>query len=43
MGQSFAIEGGNELRKAPNLEDVVRRRYGDDAVDATIAGRIPNE
>ena len=29
--------------KAPNLEDVVRRRYGDDAVDATIAGRIPNE
>ncbi|TML17486.1 MAG: SDR family oxidoreductase [Actinobacteria bacterium] len=42
-GQSFAIEGGDELRKAPNLEDVVRRRYGDDAVDATIAGRIPNE
>src|SRR5205814_9019556 len=42
-GQSLGIEGGNELRKAPNLEDVVRRRYGDDAVDATIAGRIPNE
>ena len=41
-GQSFAIEGGNELRKAPNLEDVVRRRYGDEAVDAALAGRIPD-
>jgi NAD(P)-dependent dehydrogenase (short-subunit alcohol dehydrogenase family) len=41
-GQSFAIEGGNELRKAPNLEDVVRRRFGDDAVDAALAGRIPD-
>jgi NAD(P)-dependent dehydrogenase (short-subunit alcohol dehydrogenase family) len=41
-GQSFAIEGGNELRKAPNLEEVVRRRYGDEAVDAALAGRIPD-
>lgn len=40
-GQSIGIEGGNELTKAPRLEDVVRRRFGDEAIDAALAGRIP--
>jgi NAD(P)-dependent dehydrogenase (short-subunit alcohol dehydrogenase family) len=40
-GQSFAIEGGNELRRAPSLEKVARFRLGDDAVDAALAGRLP--
>jgi NAD(P)-dependent dehydrogenase (short-subunit alcohol dehydrogenase family) len=39
-GQSIGIEGGNELTKAPYLEDLVRKRFGDDAIDAALAGRI---
>jgi NAD(P)-dependent dehydrogenase (short-subunit alcohol dehydrogenase family) len=40
-GQSFAVDGGNELRRAPSLEDVARRRYGDRAVDAALCGDGP--
>ena len=40
-GQSFAIEGGNELRKAPYLEATVRARWGDVVVDACLAGQLP--
>jgi NAD(P)-dependent dehydrogenase (short-subunit alcohol dehydrogenase family) len=40
-GQSLAIEGGNELRRAPSLEKIARLRYGDETVDVAIAGRIP--
>jgi NAD(P)-dependent dehydrogenase (short-subunit alcohol dehydrogenase family) len=40
-GQSFAIEGGNELRRAPYLEQLVRNRWGDDVIDAALAGRLP--
>jgi NAD(P)-dependent dehydrogenase (short-subunit alcohol dehydrogenase family) len=40
-GQSLAIEGGNELRKAPSLEGVARKRLGDEVVDAALSGRIP--
>jgi NAD(P)-dependent dehydrogenase (short-subunit alcohol dehydrogenase family) len=42
-GQSFAIEGGNELRKAPDLCDMVAAIYGQDAFDAVLAGRAPVE
>jgi NAD(P)-dependent dehydrogenase (short-subunit alcohol dehydrogenase family) len=42
-GQSFAIEGGNELRKAPYLEGTVRARYGDEVVDACLAGKLPDQ
>jgi NAD(P)-dependent dehydrogenase (short-subunit alcohol dehydrogenase family) len=42
-GQSLGIEGGNELTRAPVLESLVRKRFGDDAVDAALAGRIPHE
>jgi NAD(P)-dependent dehydrogenase (short-subunit alcohol dehydrogenase family) len=40
-GQSIGIEGGNELTKAPYLEELVRKRFGDDAIDAALAGRLP--
>jgi NAD(P)-dependent dehydrogenase (short-subunit alcohol dehydrogenase family) len=39
-GQSIGIEGGNELTKAPYLEDLVRKRFGDAAIDAALAGHI---
>jgi NAD(P)-dependent dehydrogenase (short-subunit alcohol dehydrogenase family) len=39
-GQSIGIEGGNELTKAPYLEELVRARFGDAAIDAALAGRI---
>jgi NAD(P)-dependent dehydrogenase (short-subunit alcohol dehydrogenase family) len=40
-GQSFGIEGGAELAKAPYLESLVRKRFGDAAIDAALAGEIP--
>jgi NAD(P)-dependent dehydrogenase (short-subunit alcohol dehydrogenase family) len=40
-GQSIGIEGGNELTKAPYLEELVRKRFGDAAIDTALAGRIP--
>ncbi|HEX7097581.1 MAG TPA: SDR family oxidoreductase [Acidimicrobiales bacterium] len=41
-GQSLGIEGGNELTRAPYLEALVRKRFGDEAIDAALAGRIPS-
>lgn len=41
-GQSIGIEGGNELTKAPYLESLVRKRFGDEAIDAALSGTIPN-
>ena len=41
-GQSIGIEGGNELTRAPYLESLVRSRFGDDAIDAALAGSIPD-
>ncbi|MBW2421200.1 MAG: SDR family oxidoreductase [Deltaproteobacteria bacterium] len=40
-GQSFAIEGGNELTRAPVLEPVARATFGDAAIDAVLGGRAP--
>lgn len=40
-GQSFAIEGGAELRQAPDLSSMVRQMYGKEAFDAVLAGRAP--
>lgn len=40
-GQSFAIEGGNELRKAPDMGPMVEQIYGKDAFEAVLAGRAP--
>jgi len=41
-GQSLGIEGGNELTRAPYLEGLVRKRFGDAAIDAALSGRIPS-
>jgi NAD(P)-dependent dehydrogenase (short-subunit alcohol dehydrogenase family) len=41
-GQSLGIEGGNELTKAPYLESLVRKRFGDAPIDAALAGNIPS-
>jgi NAD(P)-dependent dehydrogenase (short-subunit alcohol dehydrogenase family) len=40
-GQSIGIEGGAELGKAPYLENLIRKRFGDAAIDDALAGRIP--
>jgi len=40
-GQSLAIEGGNELRKAPDLGPMVEQIYGKEAWDAIHEGRAP--
>lgn len=41
-GQSLAIEGGNELRRAPSLEKIARLRLGDEVVDTAKSGHIPD-
>ena len=40
-GQSFAIEGGNELRKGPDMAEMVKQIYGDDAFEKVRAGIAP--
>ncbi len=40
-GQSFAIEGGNELRKAPDMSALVEAIHGREAFAAVLAGRAP--
>jgi len=37
-GQSFAVDGGGELRRAPNLEAFARAIHGDEAIDAALSG-----
>jgi NAD(P)-dependent dehydrogenase (short-subunit alcohol dehydrogenase family) len=40
-GQSLAIDGGQELRRATDLESSARSSWGEAAVDAALAGRLP--
>lgn len=40
-GQSFAIEGGNELRKAADLGPIVRQMFGEDVFDKLHKGIDP--
>ncbi|MCE2392880.1 MAG: SDR family oxidoreductase [Proteobacteria bacterium] len=40
-GQSFGMEGGNELTRAPVLDGMARKRVGDAAFEAAMAGRPP--
>ena len=42
QGQSLGVEGGNELTRAPYLEFLVRKRFGDEAISAALAGQIPD-
>jgi NAD(P)-dependent dehydrogenase (short-subunit alcohol dehydrogenase family) len=41
-GQSFAIDGGHELRRAADLETGARASWGDAAFEAARAGRLPS-
>jgi NAD(P)-dependent dehydrogenase (short-subunit alcohol dehydrogenase family) len=40
-GQSFGVDGGNELRGNPMLDDAIAAMYGHAALDDVLAGRIP--
>jgi len=40
-GQSFAIEGGNELRKAADMSAMVEAIFGPEAFEAVLKGRTP--
>ena len=40
-GQSFAIEGGNELRKAPDMSAMVEQIYGAEIFAKVLAGEDP--
>jgi hypothetical protein len=38
-GQSFAADGGQELRKNPDLSELVARNFGQGALDAARRGK----
>ncbi|WP_380872785.1 short-chain dehydrogenase [Sphingomonas sp. DBB INV C78] len=40
-GQSFAVDGGHELRRNPDLTGLARAIYGDAAIDAVRRGEAP--
>jgi NAD(P)-dependent dehydrogenase (short-subunit alcohol dehydrogenase family) len=40
-GQSFAIDGGHELRRNPDLTKMARQLFGDDVIDAVQRGESP--
>ena len=42
-GQSIGIEGGNELRKAPDMAEMVSLIYGQEAFEKVLAGQAPFE
>jgi NAD(P)-dependent dehydrogenase (short-subunit alcohol dehydrogenase family) len=42
-GQSFAIEGGNELRKAPDMSPLVEKIYGAEVFARVLRGEDPLE
>jgi NAD(P)-dependent dehydrogenase (short-subunit alcohol dehydrogenase family) len=42
-GQSIGIEGGNELRKAPDMAEMVKVIYGEEAFQQVLKGKAPFE
>ncbi len=40
-GQSFAVDGGQEVRKNPDLSKMIAQMYGDAALDAVRRGKSP--
>lgn len=40
-GQSFAIDGGHELRRNPDLTEMARGLFGDAVIDAVLRGKPP--
>ena len=41
-GQSFAVDGGHELRRNPDMTDLVTQMFGQAAMDAVKRGKSPN-
>ena len=41
-GQSFAVDGGNEIRKNPDLSGMVAQMIGADKLATLKRGKIPN-
>lgn len=42
-GQSFAVDGGHELRRNPDFSDLVGMIYGQSALDAVKSGQPPEK
>jgi NAD(P)-dependent dehydrogenase (short-subunit alcohol dehydrogenase family) len=40
-GQSFAVDGGNEIRKNPDLSDMIALMYGKEALETVKRGKSP--
>jgi NAD(P)-dependent dehydrogenase (short-subunit alcohol dehydrogenase family) len=40
-GQSFAVDGGNEIRKNPDLSDMIALMFGQEALDMVRRGKSP--
>jgi NAD(P)-dependent dehydrogenase (short-subunit alcohol dehydrogenase family) len=40
-GQSFAVDGGQELRRNPDFTPIMRKRFGDAAIDSVLRGQPP--
>jgi NAD(P)-dependent dehydrogenase (short-subunit alcohol dehydrogenase family) len=40
-GQSFAVDGGNEIRKNPDLSDMIALMFGQEALDTVRRGKSP--
>jgi NAD(P)-dependent dehydrogenase (short-subunit alcohol dehydrogenase family) len=40
-GQSFAVDGGNEIRKNPDLSDMIALMYGKEALEMVRRGKSP--
>jgi NAD(P)-dependent dehydrogenase (short-subunit alcohol dehydrogenase family) len=40
-GQSFAVDGGHELRRNPDMTDLVTHMFGQEAMDAVRRGKSP--
>lgn len=41
-GQSFAVDGGHELRRNPDMTDLVTQMFGQPAMDAVRRGKSPS-
>ncbi|MDB5395538.1 MAG: 7-alpha-hydroxysteroid dehydrogenase [Rhodospirillales bacterium] len=41
-GQSFAVDGGHELRRNPDMTDLVTQMFGREAMDAVRRGKSPS-
>ena len=41
-GQSFAVDGGHELRRNPDMTDLVTQMFGQAAMDAVKRGKSPS-